>query len=314
MNTKDITFVTGVIDIGRDGLDASFKRPFDYYLAHFRKLLNLDYPMVVYGDERVDELVRARTHRPTMFKQFASTDIRQTPYFHDLNAVRVRNHATATQAWLRKSPQYSLELYNPLIMQKMFWVRDASIANPFGTRYVMWIDGGIAGMFKNFSASLFNDKFEKSLAEKMIGSRMFFVSVPLGEGETDVHGFSKATLDDMSGAPTRWLARGTLFGGDRAAVEAVLPVYEETLRRSLSIGELGTEESIFTILVHKYADLFSLAHTKSGNVSEFVLSHHTMQRFRFNFRLKRTAFKKMTTKYRRALLRSLGLRKATLSP
>ena len=35
-----------------------------------------------------------------------------------------------------------MALYNPMVMSKLFWTRDAARLNPFGTDSFLWIDGG----------------------------------------------------------------------------------------------------------------------------------------------------------------------------
>ena len=45
--------------------------------------------------------------------------------------------------WLKDSAQGSLELYNPLVMSKMFLLHDAKILDKFNSNSLFWIDAGL---------------------------------------------------------------------------------------------------------------------------------------------------------------------------
>ena len=53
---RNVTFVTGLWNIGRDDLN-SFKRSFDNYLSCFEILLSLDINLVVYVPEELKDFV-----------------------------------------------------------------------------------------------------------------------------------------------------------------------------------------------------------------------------------------------------------------
>jgi hypothetical protein len=44
--------------------------------------------------------------------------------------------------WLPESPQSKLEMYNPLVMTKIFWMKDVAKLNPLNTTYFLWVDAG----------------------------------------------------------------------------------------------------------------------------------------------------------------------------
>ena len=46
-----ITLVTGIWNIGRDGLQEGWSRPFQHYLDKFSQLLEVDANMIIFGEE-----------------------------------------------------------------------------------------------------------------------------------------------------------------------------------------------------------------------------------------------------------------------
>src|SRR5690606_29453937 len=115
---RDLTLVTGAVDLGRDGLPAQFARPFRFYRDHLDTLLGLDVPM----------------DRATL---------EQNPWFTPIQHIRDDPAWRSQATWLAGSPQAALAHYNPLVMSKLPWLAAQARANPFGTRYFAWIDSGI---------------------------------------------------------------------------------------------------------------------------------------------------------------------------
>ncbi len=69
--------------------------------------------------------------------------------------------------WLSNAPQASMALYNPMVMSKLIWTRNAARLNPFNTDSFLWIDGGHlcndpAGIPAN-KFPFFNTYFDKLL-------------------------------------------------------------------------------------------------------------------------------------------------------
>ena len=46
--------------------------------------------------------------------------------------------------WLAESTQAKLEMYNPIVMSKMFLLHDAVILDKFDSQKLFWLDAGIA--------------------------------------------------------------------------------------------------------------------------------------------------------------------------
>lgn len=135
MNT---TLVTALFDLRREDLDTGFKRPYSQYLEHFGKLLTAckDVPMLVYVDKADEAFVRKAREGSigTDIRIKKAEDFRTWFAFYDkVQSIRQNPKWFNQVGWLADSTQAKLELYNPLVMSKMFLLNDAAIFNPFGT-------------------------------------------------------------------------------------------------------------------------------------------------------------------------------------
>src|ERR1700733_1122504 len=139
--TPDVTLVTAIVDIGRETLPGGFGRPFDFYREHLKALHGLDVPMVVYADQSFS-LPDSRSGRKLVPVDRHSLE--EFAHFDKIQRIRKSPTWLKGARWLADSPQAGLPHYNPLVMSKLLWLADQARANPFGTRYFAWIDGGIA--------------------------------------------------------------------------------------------------------------------------------------------------------------------------
>ena len=249
---KNITFVTGLWDIGRDKIDGGFKRDFNsHYLQQFKNLLSLDINLIIYCDKEVADFVWQ--HRNS-----ANTVVINKPIesfktnFDFFNQVqKIRNDAAwkNQSGWLVDSPQSTLEYYNPIIMSKFFMLHDCSITNPFNSEQLYWVDAGISSTVNlaYFSHYKVHEKLSKYI------SKLLFVCFPY-DGQVEVHGFTKAKFNEYCKTDSKYVARGGFFGGSVEYIKKFNSKYYDILRSTINEGFMGTEESIFTILCYLYPE------------------------------------------------------------
>ena len=153
--------------------------------------------------------------------------------------------------WLAESTQANLELYNPMVMSKMGMLHDQSIINPFGTDHLVWIDAGIAS---TCGAYLGDPRWVARLPALL--KKFLFLCFPY-EGGEEVHGFARDPMASFARTDhVRWVPRGGLFGGDRNAIGGVHRSYYRWLELTLEQGEMGTEESVFSIMASRDPDRY----------------------------------------------------------
>jgi hypothetical protein len=259
----NLTLVTALFDLGRGDLDSGFKRSFDHYVESFSKLLKVDYPMVIYCEEKLAETIwkyRKQENTRLIFKTL--DDLRAFPFYDQVQKIRTDEKWYNYAGWLPDSTQAKLELYNPLVMSKQFFLNDATHFNFFDTKYYLWIDAGIANTIGDPTAYLDAD-FERRVTQDM--NKMLYVAFPY-DGTLEVHGFEKNAMNRMAGADTQYVCRGGIFGGPKHIINDINDIYYGLLNDSLNQGLMGTEESIFTIIAYKHPEKVNVRMIESNGL------------------------------------------------
>lgn len=252
------TIVTALYDLGRDNISDSFKRKYDDYLNKFSDLLKTDIPMYIFIDESDEEFIwKHRKKENTVINKMSLDELKKWFEFtNTTNRIRKDENWLSQASWLRESPQATLEGYNPLVMSKMFMLNNVTIWNPFGSQNFFWIDAGITNTvhWGYFTHDKVFDKLDGALAET---KDFLFLSYPY-EGGGEVHGFERTALARYCKTDyVKYVCRGGFFGGRKEEINQINGLYYSYLKNSLSEGLMGTEESIFTILMHNHGDIIS---------------------------------------------------------
>ena len=237
---SNLTIVTGLWNIGRDG------RPFTHYLQHFNHFLDIDANLFLYVPKELEEMVWAkRSKENTFVKIYELEDIKNMymPFWDKTQEIRNNPEWKNQAEWLSNSPQSSLEWYNPIVQSKMFLLNDVTIWNPFNTEYFMWLDAGITNTVyeKYFTDNKALDKILPYLES------FLFLSYPY-EANTEIHGFDFDAMNRYAGKKVEYVCRGGLFGGRKEVINQANGLYYSLLDKSLNKGNMGTEESIFTLM------------------------------------------------------------------
>ena len=73
--------------------------------------------------------------------------VRELGWFKDNNVIydniqkiRINPEWYNQSGWLVDSTQAKLEMYNPIVMSKMFLLNDAKVMDTFDSEYMFWID------------------------------------------------------------------------------------------------------------------------------------------------------------------------------
>lgn len=260
---SNLTLVTSLFDINRGNLDEGFKRSFDHYIESFRQLLKTELPMVVFCDSDVEKIVwEERTEENTKIVHKTLDNIKAFPFYEQTNKIRQQKEWRERSGWIPDSPQSQLELYNPLVMSKQFFLNDASIFNFFNTKYFLWIDAGISNTIGD-PINYFTNDFAKKIVKHM--NKMMYVCFPY-DGNVEVHGFEKNEFDRIAKTKTDRVARGGMFGGSAYAINEVNDIYYQLLNNTLNNGYMGTEESIFTLITYLHPELCNILWIKNNGL------------------------------------------------
>lgn len=270
---KNITLVTGIWDLKRENAGEGFQRVFSHYVRHFQKLLASEYNLVIFIDPEHENIVweSGRTKENTFVIHKPAEYFKQHfPFYNEVQKIRQNPDWLNQVGWLKDSTQASMELYNPMVMSKMFMLNDAAIFNPFESDYFAWVDGAITNTVHEgyFTHDLALNNLEHYI------DKFLFVSFPYKDGP-EIHGFSRKAMENFCGEDPQYVCRAGIFGGHKSFIAEANATYYNILATSLYSNYMGTEESIFTIMAHlepsKYAR-FELKEEDSGLLSPFFES------------------------------------------
>lgn len=259
---NNITLVTGIWDIGRGNLSEGWSRPYDHYLEKFEKLLEIDTNLIIFGDESLRDFVFKR--RKESNTQFILRDLSwftNSEFFDKVQKIRDKESWYSQAGWLKESTQARLENYNPLVMSKVFLLHDAKIMDRFNSEYMFWIDGGLTNTVH--PGYFTHDKVLNKLTKYI--SKFSFICFPYN-AEKEIHGFDYNKLNSIAGAKVNKVARGGFFGGPKNTISDINGIYYGLLKSTLDEGYMGTEESIFSIMCYKHADLINYFEIESNGL------------------------------------------------
>lgn len=247
-----VTIVTGIWDIKREDLSEGWSRPFDHYLNHLSNLMKVEDNMIIYIEEKYKSFVEERRSNSN-----TQIIVRELEWFKGnygifaaIQRIRVNPNWYKQTEWLTESTQSKLEMYNPIVMSKMFLLNDAAIMDSFNSTHMVWVDGAITNTVHE--GYFWHDKVIPKL--KKYFDKFSFVCFPY-DGEVEIHGFEYKELCIHAESKVNKVARGGIFGGPKDEISKMNQIYYDLLQTTLYSGFMGTEESLFTIMTYKHPEL-----------------------------------------------------------
>jgi hypothetical protein len=259
---SDITIVTGLWDIGRGNLTEEWSRNYDHYLSKFDSILKMEENMIIFGDESLKEFVLQR--RSINNTQFIIRDLswfKNNEFFDLIQRIRTNPEWYNQVSWLKDSTQAKLEYYNPLVMSKVFLLNDARIMDRFNSKYMFWLDAGISN---TVHPGYFTHDKVLSKIDKYV-NKFSFLTFSY-ETTSEIHGFKYDEIVNISNTDVKMVGRGGFFGGPKHTIEEINSIYYNLLIETLNKGLMGTEESIFSIIIYKYPNLVDYFEVESNGL------------------------------------------------
>jgi hypothetical protein len=250
---SNITLVTGLWDIGRGDLQEGWSRSFQHYLDKFQQLLQIDVNMIIFGDEELEKFVlQIRNPENTQFVRRNLDWFKNNEFYDRIQDIRNNPSWYNQSGWLPNSTQAKLEMYNPLVMSKVYLLHDAKILDKFNSEYMFWID---AGLTNTVHPGYFTKDKVLNKIPKLV-SDFHFVCFPY-DGKVEIHGFKYTELCEFAGDKVDMVARAGFFGGKKEIISEINSIYYNLMDETLSKGLMGTEESLFTIMTYKNSDIIT---------------------------------------------------------
>ena len=256
------TLVTGLWDIGRGDLQEGWSRSFQHYLDKFQQLLQVDVNMIIFGDEELEKFVL--NNRRSENTQFVRRDLswfKNNDFYDKIQKIRTNPDWYNQVGWLTDSTQAKLEMYNPLVMSKVYLLHDAKILDKFDSEYMFWIDAGLTNTIH--PGYFTHDKVLDKLPQLV--KSFHFVCFPY-ETNSEIHGFKYQELCELAGKPVNMVARAGFFGGKKDVISEINTIYYGLMNETLSNGLMGTEESLFTIMTYKYPNLITYSEIEGNGL------------------------------------------------
>lgn len=279
---NNVTVVTGLWDLGRGSLSGWAQRDFEKYKENFFKLLEADVPMCIWIPKELEQdvwKIRKPKNTKVFFKEVEDFKT-WFPFFKEHDAIRTSPDWYNSAGWLAQSPQAALEMYNPMMMTKVFMVNDSAIHNPFNTEYFYWIDGGLTstvseGYFKD--GTIFNN------ISRAYNDSIVHVTYPYAASE-EIHGFKASEMykacDIGTTEKTIQISRGGFWGGPKSLLSEYNRLYYDTLFSTISNGNIGADECLFTILAYRHPELIERFQVEgNGLVWPFFEAMKNIQEF-----------------------------------
>ncbi len=236
--SRTVMLVTGVFDPFKGHTDLRFRRAFGRYVDRLKRLLQVDWPMIVFTAPEFAEMVRrSRPGAPTFILERSLDDPKVFPFLRRLQTLRQQ----------RTGPDPTPAL------SKALFLNDATVYDPFKTEGFLWVDGDIAASIGD-PVSRFTDECRRALSARLATDRMMYTASPI-EPVTEAPGFSRAAIAAFTTEDTAHLVRGRLFGGTRQAINAMNGAYYSYLGATLEAGHLGTEEQVLTVISYTHRHL-----------------------------------------------------------
>jgi hypothetical protein len=252
---SEITFVTGLWDIGRGNLDNTssnhdWKRSLDKYKNELEVLFKTGLNIIVFGDSDLKNWVEKFEN--CIFVYYPVLNFREKFNFYEqINNIRTSSewYDQPGASWLKSSPQAKLDMYIPISLTKIRLIKNASTLNPFKSNKFFWIDAGYTRTHDTKLLTNFEERLLKY--DKFLFLSHNYVT------NTEVHGFLRTGMNrfckkDFIGR----IMKGFFFGGDVKLIDNILELYNKIIQDTLELKLLGTEESYFTILVNQHPELF----------------------------------------------------------
>jgi len=256
-----ITLVTGLWNIKRDELSDGWSRSFQHYLDKFDQLLKVENPMIIFGDSELESFVFERRSRENTTFITRSQDWFKNEFYDKIQNIRTNPNWYNQSGWLSESTQAKLDMYNPLVMSKVFLLNDAKIMDPFNSEMLFWIDAGLTNTVH--PGYFTHDKVLEKLPNYI--NKFSFVCFPY-QAENEIHGFNFNEINNIVGEKVELVARGGFFGGPKNSIGDINGIYYNLLQSTLSRGLMGTEESIFSIMCYKHSDLIDYFEIESNGL------------------------------------------------
>jgi hypothetical protein len=251
MKIEKTTIVTALFDIGRDKWD-NYHQSYDTYLTWMKNILSIDSSMVIYTEKKFEEFILSERKKVDehLIKTIVVTNQMEELESYNLFYDKIKN-LMYSEDFKRKIhfqvPEMTKPLYNTIIFNKLFFIRESIENKHFDSDMYIWCD---AGMLRNDSDKGKTNVPNLEKVNNGYNKKITFFS----HSET----FPKISEYEHLLGQYRFIHGGCFFVPNNGSLEELINDFVEMVYEFLQKGYVGSEE--------KYLDLCFLKKTNNFNL------------------------------------------------
>jgi hypothetical protein len=247
MDIKPV-IVQALFDINRDKWD-NFTMSYHTYLHWMRNVLSLDNPIVVYTEEKFFKAIfdNRKVYDPKMEKTKIIVQKLEDLTAYKLFYNRVETLMKSKEFKNKTSfdvPEMTKPLYNIIMFNKMYWLKNARDNNFFDGNVLVWKD---AGTYREDVINYANKKWPDP--KKIDMSKITFFS--------HHERISILNIEDHALSQMRFI-HGTCCIVPNDKLDKLIDNMEQTIIESLNNGYIGSDEKMFDITYLKSPEDYKL--------------------------------------------------------
>jgi hypothetical protein len=252
MDISNPVIVMALYDIGRENW-SNFRMSYHTYGWWMRNTLSLDCNIVVYTESKfMDELVNYRKEfdpnlEKTIFVNQPLTELPMYERYYDSLSSLMNSETFKSKVDFPDVPEMCQPLYNIIMFNKVFFLKDTIEKRFFNNDIVVWADAG--GLRED--VSLYKNKKwpNLSIVNSLDTNRITFFSHNKEFNVTDKQYHCLSQIRNI---------QGTAFLLPSHLIELLLNLVVETVDECIESGYIGSDEKIFDICYTKQTHLFTL--------------------------------------------------------
>jgi len=269
--SDDVTFLFAIINMNRKAHMGIENYTFEKdYLEQLKGILRRYKPekMQIIVQRQYYDYIKDQLYDGVDVRFVEIEDLRGWQHYESIELIRNSPWWIPATPWLANVPQGYSDLYNPIVMHKLLWLRDLSVLNPFKTKYFVWLDsGGICTPRIAPDYGLSIPDFKSKVKNYM--DKLFMAVTPYAMSH-ELHGCYRAAMQKITfDVSPCFITKGWIMGGQRKYLEKVSNLYEYILNKTLDYGCLGTEETLLTMAYYRRPDLFHIHHNLEDRSNPF---------------------------------------------
>jgi hypothetical protein len=252
MDINNPVIVMALYDIGRENWN-NFRMSYHTYGFWMRNTLSLDCNIVVYTESKfIDELTNYRREfdpnlEKTIFVVNELTDLPVYQKYHDSLSSLMFSDNFKSKVSFPDVPEMCQPLYNIIMFNKVFFLKDTIEKKYFNNDMVIWADAG--GLRDDINLYRNNKWPNISKIKSLDPNKITFFS--------HNQDFSVNNKEFHSLSQIRNI-QGTAFLLPSHLIDNLLDLVVETIDESINGGYIGSDEKIFDICYTKQKNLFHL--------------------------------------------------------